>query len=116
MVVVNALIDEKARAAVSVLAQRAHVSAAYLFGSQVEGSTDEWSDIDVAAFVENAEQRDLEWRVAACVEARGQVGDDVELHLFPAESFRNPPRASFAQYILKHGIPLDIEGINEEIN
>jgi hypothetical protein len=33
-----------------------------------------------------------------------KVGNEVEAHLFPVSSLTNPPRASFAQYILRHGI------------
>lgn len=112
MAFVDAVSEEKARAALRVLARRAHVRAAYLFGSQVEGTADRWSDIDIAAFIDEADRWDFEQRVAACVEAQREVGDDVELHLFSTESLENPPRASFAQYILGHGARLDIEGIN----
>ena len=112
MVVVHAVIEERARAALRILARRAQVRAAYLFGSRIEGTADEWSDIDIAAFIDKADQWDLQQRVDVCVEARQEVGDDVELHLFPAESLKNPPRASFAQYILRHGARLDIDGID----
>ena len=112
MVVVHAVIEQKARAALRVLARRAHVRAAYLFGSQVAGTADEWSDIDLAAFIEEGAQWDLQQRVDVCVEARREVGDDIELHLFPADSLENPPKASFAEYVLRHGARLDIEGID----
>jgi len=111
MGVVDAVIEEKARAAIRVLARRARVRAAYLFGSQVEGTANPWSDIDVAAFIEQADRWDLRQRVDVRVEAREQVGDDVELHLFPAEALDNPPRASFAQYVLQHGARLPIEDL-----
>lgn len=112
MALVDAAIKEKARAAVRVLARRARVRAAYLFGSQIEGTADRWSDIDIAAFIDEADAWDLDQRVAACVEPQELVGNDIELHLFSTRSLLNPPRASFAQYVLQHGTPLDIEGIN----
>lgn len=111
MAVVDAAVEQKAQAALRILARRAHVRAAYLFGSRVEGTADEWSDIDIAAFIDEADAWDLDQRVAACVEPQRLVGDDIELHLFPTRSLRNPPRASFAQYILSHGVPLDINGL-----
>ncbi len=114
MVVVHAVIEERARAALRILARRARVRAAYLFGSRIEGTADQWSDIDVAAFIDQADQWDLQQRVDVCVEARQEVGDDIELHLFPTESLENPPRASFAQYILRHGAQLNIDGIDVE--
>ncbi|MGH9200562.1 MAG: nucleotidyltransferase domain-containing protein [Vicinamibacterales bacterium] len=109
MAVVDVAIKQKARAAVRVLARRAHVRAAYLFGSRVEGTADQWSDIDIAAFIDEADAWDLDQRVAACVEPQQLVGNDIELHLFSTRSLRNPPRASFAQYVLRHGVPLDID-------
>ncbi len=112
MAAIDAVIEEKARAALRVLARRARIRAAYLFGSRVEGKADRWSDIDVAAFIEDGGQWNVQDRVSLCVEARQEVGDDVELHLFPAESHERPPRASFAQYVLRHGIPLQIEGLS----
>ena len=111
MGVVDTVIEEKARAALRVLARRARVRAAYLFGSRVEGTANPWSDIDVAAFIDEADQWGLQQRVDVRVEVRQQVGDDVELHLFPAEALDNPPRASLAQYVLQHGTRLPIEGI-----
>jgi len=111
MVVIEALTERRARDVLRVLARRARVRAGYLFGSQVEGTADRWSDIDVAAFIDEADQWDFEQRVAACVEAREEVGDDVELHLFPSASLTNPPRASFAEYVLKHGLALDAKDL-----
>jgi predicted nucleotidyltransferase len=109
MAVIDAAIERKARAAVRILARRAHVRAAYLFGSRVNGAADRWSDIDIAAFIDEADTWDLDQRVAACVEPQRLVGDDIELHLFSTQSLRNPPRASFAQYVLRYGMPLDID-------
>ena len=109
--VVAPVIEEKARAALRLLARQARVRAAYLFGSRIEGTADPWSDIDVAAFIEHADRWDLCRRVDLGVEVRRQVGDEVELHLFPAESLANPPRASLAQYVLQHGLPLDIDDL-----
>ncbi len=108
MVVVDALVEHKARTALRVLSRRARVRAAFLFGSHVEGTADRWSDIDVAAFIEQAEPWNLKQRIDTCVEARRVTDDEVELHLFPVAALENPPRASLAQYVLKHGMPLDI--------
>ena len=111
MAVVPDVTQQRAQAAVEVIARRAPVRAAYLFGSQVEGTADGFSDIDVAAFVEGAAQWDLRQRVRASVEVREEVGDDIEMHIFPSSSYENPPRASFAQYILSHGVALDIDSV-----
>src|SRR5687767_6864945 len=104
MVVIHDVIQRRAQAAVKVIARRARVRAAYLFGSQVAGTADRFSDIDIAAFVEGAEQWDLRQRVSASIEAQKEVGDDIEIHFLAAESLENAPRASFATYVLSHGI------------
>ena len=109
MVVVNPVIEERARAALRVLGRRAHVRAAFLFGSHVRGDADEWSDIDIAAFIDEADEWDLRQRIAVCIEPQREVGSDIELHLFRARDLDNPPRASFTQYILRHGVRLAID-------
>ncbi|OHB62853.1 MAG: hypothetical protein A2Y76_03260 [Planctomycetes bacterium RBG_13_60_9] len=101
---VDTAIENRARAAVKVLSRFGAVRAAYLFGSHVEGAPDEWSDIDVAVFMEGIEEWDIHQHVAAMALVMAKVGSDVETHLFPVSSLDNPPRASFAQYILRHGI------------
>jgi len=95
-----------------VIGRWGRVRAAYLFGSQVQGTADQWSDIDVAVFVEGAEEWDFERLSRACGAAQQRAGLDIEMHIFPASSYDNPPRASFAQYILQHGTRLDIEGLD----
>ena len=101
---VDTEIESQALAAVKVLSRFGAVRAAYLFGSHVEGTPDQWSDIDVAVFMEGVEQWDIHQHVAAMALVMAKVGSDVEAHLFPASSLNAPPRASFAQYILRHGI------------
>jgi len=86
------------------LAREGVVRAAYIFGSYAEGRADEWSDLDVAAFMDGVEN----WDMQRCARAMGRVmeeaGSDVEAHLFPASVLENAPRASFAEYVLRHGI------------
>jgi predicted nucleotidyltransferase len=101
---VDTTIESRALTAVEVLSRLGVVRAAYLFGSHVEGTPDEWSDIDVAVFMEGIEQWDIHEHVAAMALVMEKVGSDVEAHLFPASSLDNPPRGGFAQYILHHGI------------
>ncbi len=96
-------IESRALAAVRVLSGLSVVRAAYLFGSHVEGTPDQWSDIDVALFMEDVELWDIHQRAEAMALVMERVGSDVEAHLFPASALGNPPRGSFAQYILRHG-------------
>ncbi len=99
-------VTEKAKAALEVLSRMTEVDSAYLFGSQVEGRSDEWSDIDLAVFIEGLDSWSLRDRVGAAVEVQKAVGDDVEVHFFPALAAREPPPASFADWILTHGVEL----------
>ncbi|RLC46068.1 MAG: hypothetical protein DRH70_06275 [Candidatus Coatesbacteria bacterium] len=108
MAVIDDVILRRARAALSVIARQARVRAAFLFGSHVEGRADEFSDIDIAAFVEGAEQWNLTRRVRAAIEAQREIGDDIELHFFAAELLDNAPRASFAAYVQSHGVRIEI--------
>jgi len=104
MAVINAGVKDKAQAAVETLSRFGTVRAAYLFGSQVEGTADEWSDIDFAIFMDGVEDWDLQRSTQAMVQVMEEAGDDVEAHLFPSSSLENPGRGSFAEYILKHGV------------
>ncbi len=104
MVVLNDLVRGRASAAIEVVARRTRVCAAYVFGSQAAGTANERSDIDVAAFIENANELGLQGRVRLGVETREQAGDDIEIHLLPAESLTDPPTASFAAYIIRYGV------------
>ena len=109
MALVDAVITDRAMEAVRAIEPWGRVRAAYLFGSHVQGTADEWSDIDVAAFVEGAEDWDFEQLSRACGAAQHRAGLDIEMHIFPASLYENPPRASFAQYVLQHGTRLAIE-------
>jgi len=35
----------------------------------------------------------------------------VEAHLFPASASESPPPGSFAEYVLQHGVPVEIEDV-----
>ncbi|MBN1513532.1 MAG: hypothetical protein JXB13_16060 [Phycisphaerae bacterium] len=100
---VAAATDSRALAAVEVLSRLGGVRAAYLFGLHVEGTPDQWSDIDLAVFMEGIEQWDAHQHVAAMALVMEEVGSDVEAHLFPVTALDHPPRGGLAQYILRHG-------------
>lgn len=99
-------VAEKAKAALKVLSRKMEVDRVYLFGSQVEGRADEWSDIDLAVFVDDLDTWSLTDRVGAVVEVQREVGDDLEVHFLPSSSARQQVPASFATWILAHGIEL----------
>ena len=104
---ITGYVEDKARKAVDTLASLVNIKAVYLFGSQMEGNTDEWSDIDIAVFIDGIEDWDIHTRAHTSAMLKKEAGDDIELHFFPAEALRDAPPASFAHYILKNGIALD---------
>jgi predicted nucleotidyltransferase len=110
MVALNDRVRRRALAAAAALERRGVVRATYVFGSQAEGRADEWSDIDLAAFMEGVESWDLWQRARIIAQVQKEVGFDIEAHLFPARSLENPQRGSFAEYVIEHGI---LVGSNE---
>jgi len=82
----------------------AKVKGGFVFGSHVHGAPDEDSDIDVAVFLEGIEDWDLSRKVHVLCELQKEVGDDIEIHCFRAESLIHPEPASFAAHVLKHGV------------
>lgn len=108
MAAVRAGIAKRARLAVRALQRRVRVKGAYLFGSHVYGKPDRWSDIDIAIFADGCERWDLFRRAQISAAVQREVGNDIELHYFPAESFRAPEPATFASYILKHGVRIPV--------
>jgi len=104
MAVLDAEIKNRAVEAVKALARRGIVRAAYVFGSHANGRFDEWSDIDVAAFIEGIESWDIWQRTKIMAQVQMEVGYDIEPHLFPAAALQNPKPESFAADVVKKGI------------
>ena len=111
-----ALLDDvtanRMRSALLALSVRARPVAAYLFGSRAEGRADAWSDYDLAVFIEGAENWEPDDLARFCATVQKEAGDDIELHVFPAAQARTAEPASFAAYIIAHGIPLALERSN----
>jgi len=106
MAQLDVTVEQRARTAVASLCRFATVTAAYLFGSQIEGRADQWSDIDLAVFVEDLEAWDIHDRARIAAQVQKEAGDDIELHFFPAEALECHHKASFAAWVLNHGVKL----------
>ncbi len=91
------------------ITKHVHPVAVYLFGSRAEGRADQWSDYDLAVFIEGVEEWDVLDIVRFCGDIQKEAGDDIELHVFTAAQAENPEPASFASYILTHGIRLPLD-------
>ena len=100
-------IERKALVGIRVLSKFAPVRAAYVFGSQVDGGADKWSDIDLAAFMDDVENWDVLRRADVMAAVMDETDANVEAHLFPSSSFEEPLQGSFAQYISKHGVRVE---------
>ena len=110
MAPLDAITKSRMQLALRQIARHCRPAAAYLFGSQAEGRANEWSDYDVAIFVRGAENWDLPQLARLCVQVQKEAGNDIELHVFPETDFMHPEPASFAAYIMSHGIALPLEG------
>ena len=95
-----------AQRALRVLERHATVLAAFLFGSQVDGTASADSDIDLAVFVDGAEEWGIRERVRLSCLVQAEAGDHIELHFFPAAALRHAEPASFAAFVQDHGLEL----------
>jgi len=108
MVTVNPTVISRAEYALQVLSREAAIEGAYLFGSQVNGNSHKWSDIDIAAFVHHAESWGIIARAKKMARVQKEAGDDIEIHFFPADQYAHPEPFSFAEYIQRTGVRLEI--------
>jgi predicted nucleotidyltransferase len=104
MVIIEDKIKHKAMVAQQTLSRLGPVRAIYLFGSQIDGRADKWSDIDLAAFLDGVENWDFFQVSHATGLVMKEAGVDVEAHFFPSSQLDHPEKGSFADYILKHGV------------
>ena len=111
MAALDDLTRKRVRLAFEALSRRARPVAAYLFGSRAEGRADKWSDYDLAVFIEGSEAWDMVRLARFCASIQKEAGDDIELHVFPAAQATAPEPASFAAYIIAHGIRLSLEDL-----
>jgi len=109
MASLDAEVKRRALAAAHILRRMTPVRAVYVFGSRAEGGAQQWSDIDVALFLDGIEDWDMRQRARAMFQVQKEAGLDVEAHLFPARAFERPEKGSFASYIVAHGIRLPLE-------
>ena len=104
MALSSPIIEQRAGQALRVLALHMQVHAGYIFGSHVDGTPDAYSDIDLAVFVEGLEAWDIFQRADMTALVQSEVGDNIELHYFPAHALESSDPASFAAYVLHHGL------------
>lgn len=108
MALLDAEVRQRALDAVRSLERMATVRAAYVFGSQVEGRTHRFSDIDVALFAEGVEKWDIRRRAQTMAQIQKEAGLDVEAHLFSASALDHCEPGSFAAWVIAHGVEIPI--------
>ena len=92
-----------ARRAVEEARKHIPVTDALIFGSYVEGTPHEWSDIDLAIFSPAVDTWDLKTRLAVNRAIRKAVDLAVEPHFFGMEAKRNARPSNFAGHVLEVG-------------
>ena len=92
---------------IALVRSRIPVSRAFLFGSYLEGTADEYSDIDIAVFSQAADGMTFQEKVSFVVAIERQIKDSIDLHLFGAQSLAKARPTNFFGYICTHGKPID---------
>jgi predicted nucleotidyltransferase len=104
MVGITPEVERRARVAARALGRQGVLRALYVFGSQVSGQADRWSDIDLAAFMDGVEAWDLWRRTRVIVEVQKEAGYDIEPHLFASTLLTKAGAGSFAAEVQLHGL------------
>ncbi len=88
---------------VALLSRAVRVEAVILYGSYVNGSPDEWSDIDIAVISPDFEGLAM-WESQRVI-SRATAGRDANLAPigYPSSEYHNPGRHSFLREIIRTG-------------
>jgi len=97
----------RASGAAAAMRKRLNVTAVYLFGSQVRGTDDRWSDIDIGVFLAGFDSASFRERIRAAVDVQRELGDDLEFHFFDASDPKNRETVSFAAEVMRTGVRID---------
>jgi predicted nucleotidyltransferase len=103
MVAVSSEVSARARMAAETMGRSAPLRAAYLFGSHADGRADEWSDIDVAVFLDGVESWDVARETQLILQTQKAVGYDVEPHVFSSLQLKSAEPGSFAAEVIRRG-------------
>jgi predicted nucleotidyltransferase len=98
--------QDRLQKAVAIARQHGTLEAAYFFGSRSRGQGDQWSDLDLAFFIKDAESWTLRQRTLLTVEVQKMAGDDIEPHFFSAKALHEPSKLGFESIVLAEGIRL----------
>ena len=99
-------IERRALEVVPVLERFGRVRRVYVFGSHVNGQPDEYSDIDIGAFMDFDEAWDFDRTHKLKMAVHNELGWQLEVHLFASTTLTDIPPASFAEYIIENGVKI----------
>jgi predicted nucleotidyltransferase len=105
---ISEIIKKKTDTALASISNLTGMERAFLFGSQVDGTADQWSDIDMAIFVEGAEGWDIHKRARLIARIQKEAGDDIDVHFIPAKALRKNDQSDFAVWVLTHGVEISL--------
>ena len=103
MVTTEADLDKIIAHFIELLSRTVRVEAIILFGSYVNGSADEWSDIDIAVISPDFEGMPM-WERQRMI-SRATVDRNASLSPigYPSSEYHNPGRHSFLREIIRTG-------------
>ena len=104
MVQITAALKRRIDRVIAALKDRLPVEDVYLFGSQACGTSDEFSDIDLAVFSPRVSHMSLTERAQFAALIQKEFGDDLDLHLLPYAAHSTLDPASFSSWVMQHGI------------
>ncbi len=83
--------------------ERVRIEAAYLFGSQLTGDADEYSDIDLAVFTPDVDGLNFVERINLTSEIAVECDSRLQLHLYRSRALASARPTNFAGYVVAHG-------------
>lgn len=109
-------VTEIAERAVATLAEEVPITAAFLFGSHVEGTPGPDSDIDLAVFTPDESRLSLNEKARLALQLQRKCALELELHLFPARALDRARPSNFYGYLLTHGQRLRTGRLDRELS
>ncbi|MCL4516869.1 MAG: nucleotidyltransferase domain-containing protein [Firmicutes bacterium] len=103
-----AQVTEIASKTIRLLKDRIPIQSAYLFGSYTQGTADDDSDIDIAAFSPAIDNMDLETKIDLVARVQKEANAEVEIHLFPERCLKEARATNFYGYILSTGTEIKV--------
>jgi predicted nucleotidyltransferase len=99
-----------ARKTLAELAKHIPLRRAFLFGSYVTGTADEYSDIDLAVFSPAVDNMSFEEKVDLIALVGHLVKEPVEIHLMSDRRLKDTTPGDFAGFVSSKGRELAIRG------